>query len=252
MGSDGRVHAAETAARMLHDNDVTYVAQGANGESARDWRLDMLPLLMAPNEWHALETGLIQRARLLNMIVADLYGPQQLLKSRSLPPALVFGNPEFLLPCHGVGTRDGTFLHLLAFDLGRAPDGQWWVLSNRTQAPSGAGYALENRIITSRCLPDMFANCNVHRLAPFFRGFSENLLPARWPRRSSCGRVVAGPEPELFRACVSRPLSRLPDRRRAGSDRPCRPRLSEDAGRTQTRRARSCAVSNRSCAIRWS
>jgi uncharacterized circularly permuted ATP-grasp superfamily protein/uncharacterized alpha-E superfamily protein len=176
MGAEGRIHAAETAARMLHDNDVTYVAQGANGESARDWRLDMLPLLLAPNEWHALETGLIQRARLLNMIVADLYGPQQLLKSRSLPPALVFGNPEFLLPCHGIGARDGTFLHLLAFDLGRAPDGQWWVLSNRAQAPAGAGYALENRIITSRCLPDMFANCNVHRLAPFFRGFSENLL----------------------------------------------------------------------------
>ena len=93
MGGEGRMHAAETAARMLHENDVTYIAQGTEGESARDWRLDMLPLILAPAEWHALEVGLTQRARLLNMIVADLYGPQQLLKSRSLPPALVFGNP---------------------------------------------------------------------------------------------------------------------------------------------------------------
>jgi uncharacterized circularly permuted ATP-grasp superfamily protein/uncharacterized alpha-E superfamily protein len=176
MGGEGRMHAAETATRMLHDNDVTYVAQGRHGETARQWRLDMLPLLMAPGEWHALEVGLIQRARLLNMIVADLYGPQQLLKSRSIPPALVFGNPEFLVPCHGVGARDGTFLHLLAFDIGRSPDGQWWALSNRAQSPTGAGYALENRIITSRCLPDMFESCNVHRLASFFHGFSENLL----------------------------------------------------------------------------
>ncbi len=176
MGREGRMHAAETAARMLHDNDVTYVAPGNNGDAARQWRLDMLPLLMAGAEWHALEVGLTQRARLLNMIVADLYGPQQLLKSRSLPPALVFGNPQFLLPCHGVGARDDTFLHLLAFDLGRSPDGVWWVLSNRAQSPAGAGYALENRIITSRCLPDPFESCNVHRLASFFYGFSENLL----------------------------------------------------------------------------
>jgi uncharacterized circularly permuted ATP-grasp superfamily protein/uncharacterized alpha-E superfamily protein len=176
MGDDGRAHAVEIAARMLHDNDVTYVAQGADDEVGRQWRLDMLPLLIAPAEWRALEVGLIQRARLLNMIVADLYGPQQLLKSRSIPPAFVFGNPEFLLPCHGVAAREGAFVHLLAFDLGRAPDGQWFVLSNRTQSPAGAGYALENRIITSRCLPDMFERGNVHRLAGFFRGFSENLL----------------------------------------------------------------------------
>lgn len=176
MGGEGRLHAAETAARMLHENDVTYIAHGTEGDTARQWRLDMLPLIMAPAEWHALEVGLVQRARLLNMIVADVYGPQQLLKSRSIPPALVFGNPEFLLPCHGVAARDGTFLHLLAFDLGRSPDGQWSVLSNRTQSPAGAGYALENRIITSRCLPDMFEACNVHRLASFFGGFSEHLL----------------------------------------------------------------------------
>ncbi len=230
------MHAAETAARMLHDNDVTYVAQGANGESARDWRLDMLPLLMAPAEWHALEVGLIQRARLLNMIVADLYGPQQLLKSRSLPPALVFGNPEFLLPCHGVGARDGTFLHLLAFDLGRSPDGQWWVLSNRTQAPAGAGYALENRIITSRCLPDMFASCNVHRFASFFRGFSENLLSLGGHEDHLAVVLSPGPGRSYFEhAFLGRYLGYpvVEGRRPDGSRRP---RVSENARRFEAGR----------------
>jgi len=198
MGGEGRVHAAEAAARMLHDNDVTYVAHGTNDESAREWRLDMLPLLLDPAEWHALEIGLLQRARLLNMVVADLYGPQQLLKSRSVPPALVFGNPEFLLPCHGIPARDGTFLHLLAFDLGRSPDGQWWVLSNRTQSPAGAGYALENRIITSRCLPDIFASCNVHRLASFFSGFSENLLSLGGREDHLAVVLSAGPSRSYF------------------------------------------------------
>ncbi len=176
LGREGRGHAVATAQRMLRENDVTYVTQGVGDEMARPWQLDMLPLPISGAEWRTLEVGLTQRARLLNRIVADLYGPQQLLKSRSLPPALAFGNSEFLLPCHGIGTRDGTFLHLLAFDLGRSADGQWWVLGNRIQATPGAGYALESRIITARCLPDAFAACNVQRLAPFFRAFSENLL----------------------------------------------------------------------------
>ncbi len=175
MTGDVRQTAVETAARMLRENNVTYVAPGS-GAGARPWRLDLLPLVIAPTEWAALEAGLIQRAELLNKVVADLYGPQHLLKVAGFPPGLVYGSPEFLVPCHGIEPRDGTFLHLLAFDLGRAPDGRWVVLSNRTQAPAGAGYALENRIITSRSLPDVFAATHVRRLASFFRGFGDHLL----------------------------------------------------------------------------
>jgi len=172
---DARVQARELATRLLRENSVTYVAPGPN-PVARPWQLDLLPLVISASEWRELEAGLVQRARLLNAVVADLYGQQQLLKSGTLPPALVFGNDEFLVPCQGIAAKADTFLHFLAFDLGRAPDGRWVVLSNRTQAPAGAGYALENRIITSRCLPELFAADNVHRLASFFRGFSEQLL----------------------------------------------------------------------------
>jgi uncharacterized circularly permuted ATP-grasp superfamily protein/uncharacterized alpha-E superfamily protein len=175
LSADARSQAIEMASRLLRENDVTYVAPGA-GELARQWRLDLLPLVISASEWRVLEAGLVQRAELLNAVLADLYGQQQLLKSGSLPPALVYGSPEFLVPCHGVAAKHGTYLHLLAFDLGRTPDGRWVVLSNRTQAPAGAGYALENRIVTSRCLPDLFAAARVQRLAAFFRAFSEHLL----------------------------------------------------------------------------
>jgi len=175
MTPEARQQAVEVAMRMLRENSVTYIAPG-RGQIGRPWELDLLPLIIGPAEWRELEAGLIQRAELLNAVLADLYGAQQLLKTGSLPPALVFGSPEFLVPCHGMETKDELFLHFVAFDLGRAPDGRWMVLSNRTQAPAGAGYALENRIVTSRCLPDLFGGSNVHRLAAFFRGFSEHLL----------------------------------------------------------------------------
>ncbi len=119
---------------------------------------------------------MIQRARLLNELLVDLYGEQRVLKDKILPPGLVFGNPQFLRPCASIGMRDNLHLHFVAFDLARSADGRWWVLSDRTQAPSGAGYALENRVVASQSLPEMFAERNVRRLASFFRSFTQRFL----------------------------------------------------------------------------
>ena len=115
------------------------------------------PLLIDPDEWAAIELGLIQRARLLNALLVDLYGEQRVLKDRLLPPGLVFGNPHFLRPCTA-SARATTCTCTSSRSISRArPDGRWWVLSDRTQAPSGAGYALENRIVVvavlARALP---------------------------------------------------------------------------------------------------
>src|SRR5208282_226628 len=98
-----------------------------------------VPLVLAAEEWRSLETALIQRAQLLNRILADCYGPQELIRSRSLPPALVFAQPDFLRPCRGIRPSRDTFLHFYGADLVRAPDGRWWVISDRTQLPTGAG-----------------------------------------------------------------------------------------------------------------
>ena len=188
-----RANAREAALRILRENGVTYVPSGQPQPTDRPWELDLFPQVIGAEEWRALEAGLRQRARLLNAIVADLYGPQRLLQEGVLPPALVYGNPQFLRPCHGIATPGGQYLHFLAFDLARGPDGRWWVLSDRTQAPTGAGFALENRVVASRCLPELFAGSNVQRLASFFRDFSESLLALS--RRDDPLVVVLSPGP---------------------------------------------------------
>ena len=136
---------------------------------AAPWRTDVVPqLLISAEEWRYIEAGVIQRARLLSLLLQDLYGPQNLLKDGHFPASLLYGNPAFLRPLVGVQVPPHSYLHMVAVDLARSPNGQWWVLSDRTQAPSGSGYALENRTIVSDLLPELFRESNVLRLAPFF------------------------------------------------------------------------------------
>ena len=172
----------ENAKRAIRDNGVTYNVYGDPEGVDRPWTLDMIPLLVPPAEWNHLEAALIQRAQVLNLLLSDLYGPQRLLHERQLPPSLVFGNPGFLRPCHGIAVPRGIHLHLHAVDLARSPDGQWWVLADRTQAPSGAGYTLENRIVLSRSLPEAFRDCQVQRLASFF-----------WAQRDTLTALASAP-----------------------------------------------------------
>src|SRR6202162_727401 len=161
----------------------------------RPWSLDAIPLVIPSWEWEPLEAGLIQRPVLLNSILVDLYGPQKLLRGNHIPPALVFANPAFWRPCHGVPVSGNTYLHLLAVDLARSPDGQWWVLSDRTQAPSGAGYALENRIVMAETFPDLFREFQVQRLASFFHSFRDTLLRLSPTPRENPRVVLLTPGP---------------------------------------------------------
>ena len=175
--SDAEITKAWTSAdRLVRDYGVTYNVHGDPSGEDRPWRLDPIPLVIAPSEWRALERGLIQRAKLLNAILADLYGEQRLLTEGAIPPALVFGNNQFLRPVHGIPVPRGVYLHFLAIDLARGPNGRWWVLNDRTQAPVGAGYALENRVIMARTLPEIFRDCRVERLAAFFQSFRDDLI----------------------------------------------------------------------------
>ena len=134
-----------------------------------------MPLLIDEREWQAITAGLIQRAELFEAIVADIYGENRLVADGLLPPGLIASSPEFLRPMVGVKPASGHFLHFCAFELGRGPNGDWWVLGDRTQAPSGAGFALENRVATTRALSDIYGEMHVHRLAGFFRRFRDAL-----------------------------------------------------------------------------
>jgi uncharacterized circularly permuted ATP-grasp superfamily protein/uncharacterized alpha-E superfamily protein len=163
------------AERRIRENGITYNVYGDPLGASRAWQIDIVPLLIAADEWRLIEAGIIQRARLLSMLLEDLYGSQKLVAQGHFPAALLYGNPAFLRPLAGVPVPAHSYLHMLAIDLARSPDGQWWVLADRTQAPSGSGYALENRTIVSDVLPDLFRSSNVLRLAPFFRAQREVL-----------------------------------------------------------------------------
>jgi len=162
-------------ARQIQENGVTYNVYADPKGADRPWELDLLPHVMAADEWQQLSAGIAQRARLLNAVLADLYGPQRLIAEGLLPAELVFGHNNFLWPCQGIQPPDGAFLHLYAVDLARTPDGRWWVTADRTQAPSGAGYALENRTIVSRAFPELYRDLQVQHLAGFFRTLKETL-----------------------------------------------------------------------------
>ncbi len=195
LGAEELAHRWRTARQRIRENGVTYNVYGDPLGMDRPWNLDAIPLLISATEWRELEAGLIQRARLLNSILADLYGPQKLLRGGHLPPAVVFANPGFLRPCHSLPVPDNAWLHLLAVDLARSKDGQWWVLSDRTQSPSGAGYALENRIVQAETFPDLFREFQVQRLASFFQAFRNNMLRLSTSMLSNPRVVLLTPGP---------------------------------------------------------
>lgn len=166
----------ERADQYLRDAGVFYRKyDGAEGKE-RAWPLAHIPMLIDEREWLAISKGLVQRAELHEKIVADIYGDNRLVQEGLLPPELVAQNNEFLRPLVGVKPASGQFLHFCAFELGRGPDGAWWVLGDRMQAPSGAGFALENRVATTRALSDIYGEMNIHRLAGFFRDFRDHLF----------------------------------------------------------------------------
>jgi uncharacterized circularly permuted ATP-grasp superfamily protein/uncharacterized alpha-E superfamily protein len=183
------------ARHLIRENGVTYNVYGDPRGLERPWQLDPIPLLIAPAEADALAAGLVQRGRLLEAILADLYGPQRTLAEGLLPPELVYANPAFLRSCHGAALPGGRYLHLYAANLGRAADGTFHVLGDRTQAPSGAGYALENRLVLSRTLPETFRDCRVQHLALFFRTLRHTLRGLAPHNRDNPRIVLLTPGP---------------------------------------------------------
>ncbi len=168
-------HRTETLKRQIRDNGVSYNVYADASGPQRPWALDLFPLIVTPESWRQIETGVLQRMRVLDRVLADVYGPQQLLKAGLLPSALVQGHPGYLRAMHGIQPVGGNHLHIAAFDLARGPNGQWWVVSQRTQAPSGLGYLLENRLSISRLFPQAFESMHVQRLAATYRALIDGI-----------------------------------------------------------------------------
>ena len=164
-----------SAQQHIRDEGITYTIYADPQGRDRPWALDELPLVLPQEEWAALSYGLAQRARLLNRILADVYGPQTLLHEGIIPPEVIYGAGGWLPAAYGTQAPGEIFLHSYAVDLLRSPDGQWWVVGDRTQAPSGAGYALENRLVMTRAFPELLAQMPVAPLSSFFATLRESL-----------------------------------------------------------------------------
>lgn len=198
MGAQEFARRGAAAQAMLRDNGVTYnVYDDADGQ-ARLWQLDIVPFIIGQADWKAIEAGIIQRAELSNAVLRDVYGPQKLIADGHLPPHLVHGHPQFLRPMVGLTPPNGVHVHLYSADLARMPDGSWMILSSRADAPSGIGYALENRIVVGQAFPDLFSEMRVQRLASFFNSYREHVLSLSQIRKGRAVLLTPGPHNEAY------------------------------------------------------
>jgi len=168
----------EQLERIIAENGITYNVYSEPDNLNRLWKMDAIPLLLDQGEFARIAAAQAQRLRLLNMILDDLYGPQTLLRRGVYPASLVFGNPAFLRPVHGLLPKGRAFLFQHSSDIARSPDGSWWFLTDRLDAASGLGYSIENRVISTRVMPDLMRAHKVRRLAAYIEGFSDALKRA--------------------------------------------------------------------------
>lgn len=200
LGHDELVRRQSDVDRLLDADGVSYNAFGSTDPRGRRWALDPVPVVLSSPEWSAIEAGVIDRAEVLDLILADIYGPRELIRRGLLPIEFVFSHPGFLRACDqiGAGGRAGSRLVTYAADIARDAAGNFITMSDRAQAPSGAGYALENRVVISRVFPSLYRDAQVHRLAPFFRSLRSALrdaAPESSPNRHDPRVVVLTPGP---------------------------------------------------------
>lgn len=194
LGSDAFEDRNTKARRILRDDGATYNIYSETITPSRAWGLDLVPSLISSEEWAVIEAGLLERAELYNLLLRDIYGERSLIRHGVIPSEALFSHKGFLRPCHGIQLPGEHDLILHACDLMRGTDGEFMILSDRTQSPSGAGYALENRTVMSRVLPSLFRDSHVHRLAPFFQQLRAKLT-ALSPNQDQPRIVVLTPGP---------------------------------------------------------
>lgn len=184
------------AMRHIRDTGVSYRVYGE--ETERAWPLGPTPLILEQQEWSQIAAGVEQRANLIEAMLQDIYGDNRLVADGALPAAALTGSPDFIRAMRGVRPAGGRYLQLYAADLGRGPDGRWWVLDDRTQAPSGAGYALENRLVLSRAYPNLYNAMNVQRLAVFFDELRKGLTAVAARNDPRICLLTPGPFSETY------------------------------------------------------
>ena len=191
-------HRRDSATRMVRENGVTYNVYDEASGLAREWQLDIAPFVLSADDWTAIEAAVTQRARLADAVLRDVYGEQRLLRDDIIPAHIVFGHPQYLRALQGVRPNAGVHVHLYSVDLARTSDGSWTVLASRADAPTGLGYALENRIVVSQTFPELFGELGVQRLASFFRHFREAVVGLAGGSGGHAVLLTPGPYNEAY------------------------------------------------------
>lgn len=195
LGSRKLAARRKEAQRLLCENGATHNVFRA-GASRREWQFDPIPQVIGSAEWAQIEAGLIQRAKVLNLLLADIYGPRSVLELGLLPPELIFAHKGFLWPCVGLLPAASRHLQLYSATLARGKDNRFWVLEDRAQPPFGSGYALENRVVMTRSFPRLFQDFQVHRLVMYFRALRNSLAQLARAGKAEPYIVVLTPGPE--------------------------------------------------------
>jgi uncharacterized circularly permuted ATP-grasp superfamily protein/uncharacterized alpha-E superfamily protein len=185
--------------RQVRENGITYNIYADEFGPQRPWSLDLFPLIINSDSWQEIQSGVLQRAKLLELITKDVYGSQSLLKEGLIPPALIYGHPGYLRSMFGANFNQRKYLHIIAFDLARSPDGNWSVLSQRTQAPSGLGYLLENRNLIARQFPNAYEEMQIAPLANAYRKLIDALkLESPAGNQAHIALLTPGPYNETY------------------------------------------------------
>ncbi|MBF6545743.1 circularly permuted type 2 ATP-grasp protein [Nocardia brasiliensis] len=178
LGTTGLGRLDSRVRRLIEDDGITYTEVTGSGEQAvtTPWRLDPIPLLISADDWTRLEAGLVQRSRVLDEVLTDVYGPRRMLTNGLLPPEVVFGYGGYVRAAHGITVPGRHQLFLHACDISRWSDGRFRVTADWAQAPSGAGYALADRRVVSTAIPEAFEHSNPRPLTPFARAMRLMLI----------------------------------------------------------------------------
>jgi len=192
LGTAGLQERFQKAQRILRDDGATYNLS-AEPLDTKVWALDPIPMVIGSEEWNDIEAGLIERSELFDLILKDIYGPRELIRQGIIPAEIIYGHPGFLRQCHDISLPGSHQLILHATDMVRDKNGNMCIIGDRTQAPSGAGYALENRTVLSRILPSLFRDSQVHRLSLFFQSLRLTLSHLASDRTDSPRIVILTP-----------------------------------------------------------
>lgn len=185
----GPLNSRERTLRRLIAQDGVSYGGAADGKPAKAWRMDFLPIIITAEEWQPLEAALMQRARLLDALLRDIYGPRDLLRDKVIPAHLVLGHGGFRPVFDGIQLPTEQQLLHVATDLVRGPDGALQIISDRVQAPSGVAYALANRRLVSRVLDVQYRFTPIRRLIGFYDLMRDAMLAAA-PQQVDQPRVV--------------------------------------------------------------